>query len=283
MSDRQTPTLTKWPFLVGDALLLVAATFVVWQRRAPLTPWECVLCAGAVALGALLGVAPFVLEYRALVKLSEAETLAGMLKQLQNLEAVAGNVSTATAQWHGVQDLSNQAVKAAKEVADQMTTEAAAFREFLKKAGDSEKATLRLEAEKLHRAQGDWLQVVVRMLDHAFALHKAAVRSAKPEVIEQIAHFQNACRDLARWVGLVPFEAAPGEAFDAARHRLPDEQSPPPDGAVVSETIAAGYTFQGQALRPALVNVKSPEATTAGETVGQSESSPREPAEQSLL
>ena len=219
------PTLTKWPFLAGDVLLLSTAAFVIWQWRPPLILWECVLCAGAVALGALLCVTPFVLEYRALVKLSEAETLAGTLRQLQNLEAVASNLSAATAQWQGVQDLSGQTVSTAKEIADQMAAEAAAFRDFLKKANDSEKATLRLEVEKLHRAQGDWLQVVVRMLDHVFALHQAAVRSGKPEFIAQIGSFQQACCGIARRVGLVPFEAAPGEAFDAARHRSLDEQS----------------------------------------------------------
>jgi molecular chaperone GrpE (heat shock protein) len=278
-----TPKLTKWPFLAGDVLLLATAAFVVWQRRAPLTLWECVLCAGAVAAGAMLCLTPFILEYRALVKLSEAETVAGMLKQLQNLEAVASNVSAATAQWQGIQDLSGQAVKAAREIADQMTAEAATFGEFLKNASDSEKATLRLEVEKLHRAQADWLQVVVRTLDHVFALHKAAVRSGKPEVSEQIGNFQEACRDIARRVGLVPFEAAPGEAFDAARHRLLDEQSPPPPGSLVRETMATGFTFQGQALRPALVRVKSVDLTSGGETIAQSESSARQPAEQSLL
>jgi len=284
MSDRLTPTLAKWPFLAGDVLLLSTAAFVVWQPRrlSGLTLWECVLCAGAVAVGALLCVTPFILEYRALVKLSEAETLAGTLKQLQNLEAVANNVSAATAQWQGVQDLSGQAVKNAKEIADQMAAEAAAFREFLEKANDSERATLRLEVEKLHRAQGDWLQVVVRMLDHVFALHKAAVRSGKPEVIEQVNHFQEACRDIARRVGLVPFEAAPDEAFDAARHRLLDDQIAPSPGALVSETIATGYTFQGQPLRPALVTLKTAVEKGSEETPGRAASAPQ-PAEQSLL
>jgi len=277
------PTLRKWPFLAGDVLLLCTAAFVVWQRRSPLTLWECVLCAVAVALGALLCVTPFVLEYRALMKLSETETLAGTLKQLQDLKAVASNISAATAQWQGVQDLSGQTVSTAKDIAAQMVAEAAAFRDFLKKANDSEKAMLQLEAEKLRRAQGDWLQVVVRMLDHAFALHQAAVRSGKPEVIAQIGSFQEACRDIVRRIGLVPFEAAPGEAFDAARHRPLDDQKAPPPDAQVCETIAVGYTFQGQPLRPALVNVKSPGATTGGETANRPPSPTQQPAEQSLL
>lgn len=282
MSDRVMPKLTKWPFVGGDVLLVSIAAFFVWQRRAPLTFWECVLCASVVALGALLGVAPFVLEYRALAKLLEADTLAGALEHLQNLEAIANNVNAATAQWQGVQDLSAQTLKTAKEMADKMAAEAADFTEFLKKANDSEKATLRLEVDKLHRAQADWLQVVVRTLDHVFALHRAAIRSGKPEVAEQIGHFQDACRDIARRVGLMPFEAAPGETFDAMRHKTPDGQSPPA-GARIGETIAAGYTFQGQALRLALVTLESPSAPASAETAGQSASAAKQPTEPSLL
>lgn len=283
MSDRVMPKLTKWPFLAGDVLLLGTAAFVVWQRRAPLTLGETLLCAVLVALGAVLCVMPFVLEYRALVKLSEAETLAGTLKQLQNLETIANNVSAATAQWQGVQDLSGQTLQAVKAIADQMIAEAAGFKEFLKKANDSEKATLRLEAEKLHRAQGDWLQIVVRMLDHVFALHKAAVRSSKPEVSAQIGSFQNACRDIARRVGLVPFEAAADEIFNAERHQLLDGQTTPPAGAHIAETIASGYTFQGKAVRPAIVTLKAPNVAMGASNAETANAPTPQPVEQALL
>ncbi|MCS7337737.1 MAG: nucleotide exchange factor GrpE [Verrucomicrobiae bacterium] len=256
MSAHDKPRLVKWPFLAGDGLLVALAIFVALHKGAPLTHLELGLCSGAILLGAGIGIAPFVLEYRGAVRLIEIETLAGTLRQLKGLEAVAQSVNAATAQWHGIQDLADQTLKAAKEVAQMMTAEAAAFREFLQKAGDAEKATLRLEVEKLTRAQHEWLQVGVMILDHVFALNKAAVRSGKPELIEQIGKFQAACRDIARRVGLVPFEPATGEPFDPARHQLADENEKPPQNAAVSETIAAGYTFQGQFLRPAVVTVK---------------------------
>lgn len=282
MTDRSYK-LAKWPFLVGDILLVAAAVFVVWQRPPPVSPAEMLLCTALVALGALLCVTPFVLEYRALVRLSEAETLAGTLKQLQNLEAVAKSVSAATAQWHGIQDLSEQTARATKEVAERMAAEAAAFREFLQKANDSEKATLRLEAEKLHRAQAEWLQIVVHMLDHVYALHKAAVRSGKPEVMAQIASFQNACRDIARRVGLVPFEAAADETFDPARHQLMDGKTAPQGGARISDTLACGYTFQGKLIRPAVVAIKSDNQETGHGKAGSGDASSAQPVEQALL
>ena len=57
---------------------------------------------------------------------------------------------------------------------------------------------VRLEVEKLRRAEGEWLQVLVRVLDHVYALHLGALRSGQPNLIEQLSNFQNACRDAAR-------------------------------------------------------------------------------------
>jgi len=42
---------------------------------------------------------------------------------------------------------------------------------------DSEKTTLRLEVEKLRRGELEWLQALVHILDHVFALHTAAMHS----------------------------------------------------------------------------------------------------------
>jgi hypothetical protein len=125
----------------------------------------------------------------------------------------------------------------------------------LQKSNDGEKATLKLEVEKLRRAEAEWVQIVVRMLDHVFALHQGALRSGQPNLIGQLGNFQNACRDAARRVGLAPFTAEPGEAFDAQRHQLIDGDPQRAAGAKVEETVATGYTFQGKILRPALVRL----------------------------
>ena len=129
---------------------------------------------------------------------------------------------------------------------------------------DNEKAALRLEVEKLHRGEVEWLQVLVRILDHVFALNAAAARSGQPRLAEQITQFQNACRDAARRIGLMPFAAAPDEPFDAERHQAVDMESEPPAEAVVAETVGAGFTFQGRLLRPALVRLR--EARSARRT-----------------
>ena len=71
-----------------------------------------------------------------------------------------------------------------------------------------------------------------------------------------MTQFQNACRDAAQRVGLVPFTATPDELFDAKRHQAVNTESEPPAGAAVAETVGPGFTFQGKLLRPVLVRLR---------------------------
>ena len=130
------------------------------------------------------------------------------------------------------------------------------FSAFQQKMHDNEKAMLRLEVEKLRRAEGEWLQIMVRMLDHVYALFHAAERSGQENLISQVGHFQNACRDTARRIGLVPFTATADEPFDAQRHKWADGEKPA-NGAIVAETVATGFTFQSRLVRPALVRLRN--------------------------
>jgi len=222
------------------------------------------LAALCVAAGALFSVVPFLLEYRVMARVAEAAGLTSVISQVQKLEELATEIRHATGQWQAVEEQADKTVAAARSIAERMTAEVKSFAEFMERANDTEKAHLRLEAEKLRRAEGEWLSILVRVLDHIYALHQAGLRSRQPSLVEQLTHFQNACLDAARRVGLAPFSAAPDEAFDTQRHQAADSNGKPPDGAVISQTLATGYTFQGRFLRPALVRLRdgvSPEST----------------------
>lgn len=256
MTDPIAPKLPKWPFFLGDALLLGMAYFIVYQGKFALGHWELCFVVLCVLAGAVLGVVPFLLEYDTLVKLTEAGTLTTVVSELKNLEGIANQISGATGKWQDAQEQADKTASAAREIAERMTSEVQAFTEFMKRANDSERANLRLEVEKLRRAEQEWLQVLVRVLDHVHALHLGACRSGQPKLAEQVGQFQNACRDAARRVGLAPFVPKEDELFDAQRHQLIEEDGKPADDALVSETVAAGYTFQGRLIRPALVRLR---------------------------
>ena len=255
MRAQAEPRISKWPFMLADGLLLGLAGFIYYQSTLPMGPWQIAFVIICVAGGACLAIMPFLLEYRVVAKLAEAQALATVVAQLQKLDTVAAQIGNATGQWQAVQEGAGKTAAAAREIAGRMTDELKAFTEFMQKANDSEKANLRLEVEKLRRAEGDWLQVLVRMLDNVYALHTGALRSGQPNLIENLTNFQNACRDVARRVGLIPFQPESAERFDAQRHQLANGDGQPPPNAVVRETIASGYTFQGRLLRPALVRL----------------------------
>ena len=265
MNDTTNWKVPKWPFLIGDALLLALAYYIVWKSPHPIAKWEIIACFASAALGTVVGALPFILDYRAMGKLMEVNALGTVAEKIENLEKFAGQISAATKQWADVQDsVRGQAEKtalAAKAIADRMTSEVIEFSDFMKKMNDSEKATLKLEVEKMRRGEAEWMQVLVNILDHVFALHAAAVRSGDAKFAGPITNFQNASRDIARRVGLAPFAPGPDEPFNAERHQVAEGAEKPPPGAVVAETIGPGYTFQGKLLRPALVRLRDAAAT----------------------
>ena len=259
MRDHIVPTLPKWPFFIGDALMLGLAAYICYQGKLPLGHVELVCVVVCVAVGAIIGIQPFLSEHRAIVKVAQAENLSSAMTQIKNLEQVATQISSATNHWQTAQDAADKTSKAAKEISETMAAELKGFTEFMQRTNDGEKAALKLEVEKARRSESEWLQIIVRMLDHTFALHTGAVRSGQPNVIRQIDSFQNACRDTARRVGLIPFTAAPGEKFDAQRHQLVEADAKSADGALIAETLGTGFTFQGQLIRPAVVRLQEVE------------------------
>jgi len=258
MTEAATPKLSKWPFFVGDLLLLAVAAWIMARSPEPFRAtalFFLVICVGA---GGWLCVTPFLAEHRAALRLAESDALATTIEQIQNIRGVSEKIAIATAQWQSLQEQSAKTASTAREVAERMTAEAQAFTEFMQKANDTEKGHLRLEVDKLRRGEGEWLQSVVRILDHVYALHQAGVRSGQAPLAEQLGQFQNACRETARRIGVVAFEARPDEPFNEKTHQLLDPEAKPPPHARVAETIATGYTFQGQLVRGALVKVQAP-------------------------
>ena len=249
--------LPLWPFAAADALFLALAALLLRQGHRPLLWWEALLLTACVAAGACCFLLPFLRRDHDDQALAQARVLAEALNQIQKIDQVAAQIAGATNQWREFQQQTQEAGASAKSLADSVAAEAKAFTEFLQRASDSEKAHLRLEAEKLRRAETEWLHVVIRILDHVSALYSAARQSGQPALIEQIGQFHKSCGDTARRVGLAPVTGREGEPFDPNLHQLRDKAAPG-ENALVGETLAPGYTFQGQLVRRALVALQDP-------------------------
>ncbi len=257
MTGPSAPKVPKWAFFAGDIFLLAVGWLVAFKSPTPLGHFATGCLVLTVLAGAMLAVLPFLLDHRREIKASEVADLKSAMEQIENLRGVANQISFATAQWQLVQEQAGKTITAATEISDRMTAESQSFTEFLSKANDTEKAHLRLEVEKMRRGEGEWLQTIVRILDHVYALYLAGVRSGQAGLKEQLGNFQNACRDAARRMGLATFDAKADEAFDDKRHQLADPNITVLPGARVSETLATGFTYQGKIVRPAVVTLKA--------------------------
>jgi molecular chaperone GrpE (heat shock protein) len=260
MSKATDWKVPKWPFFLGDACLLIFAGFLTWRAPHPIGHWEIVVSSASVALGAVLGVIPFILEYQATARLIEVNGLETVVDKIQQLDELAGQISACTNDWNNAQTQAEKTASLAKDLTSRMGEEVRHFGEFMTRMNDGEKAALRLEVEKLRRSEGEWLQVLVRILDNVFSLHAAAEHSGQPRLAAQIGQFQTACHDAARRVGLTPFAAEPDEPFHSERHQAVGLKEPPPAGAVVAETVGPGFKYQGKLLRPALVRLRDHQA-----------------------
>src|SRR5213593_3931869 len=116
MTVRIAPKLPKWPFFISDLVLLSVAGFIFWSSRSSFGPWGMIAAAACVVLGAWLGVTPFVVQYRAEMRLSEAECLRGAVLQIENIEIIGRQIANATANWQNAHEASNKTVDAARQI-----------------------------------------------------------------------------------------------------------------------------------------------------------------------
>ncbi len=258
-SDSRFPDLPLWPFAVLDVLFLGLAFLMFKNTSRPLGAVEAAEIIICVVGAAICFALPFLRRNASATALAQAEAVAGAVNEIKKLESVGQQINHATSQWQGVQEHATKTVDAAREVADSMAAEAKSFVEFLKKANETEKTHLRTEVEKLRRAEGQWLEVFVRVMDNIYALNQAAIQSGKANLINQIGQFHNNCRESARRIGLVPVVAESGAAFDAKAQDLFEGEKAVANSKV-GQTVACGYTFQGQIVRKPVVMLHNEKA-----------------------
>lgn len=253
--SNQPYRIAKTPFLIGDLLLLAMAGWIIWDVGGLPAGFQLGIVVGCLVVGMFFSTLPFLLDYRAELKRGEINEFQNLAKQLQALTQLEEHIRHATGQWQSIQDHCVSAVQNADKIAESMAQESTRFVEVMQSMDVSEKEHLRVEAEKLRRSEREWLQAAVRVLDHVFALHKAAVQSGQPKLISQISNFQHAVVDVLRRMGLMPHEAELGASYSKELHQVMGEDHKKLTQPAVAETLAPGFTFQGRLVRPPLVRL----------------------------
>ena len=274
----QPKRIAKIPFVIGDLLLLAMAGWIIWDTGGLPGGYLLMTVVGCLVVGMFFSVLPFLLDYRAELKREEINEFQNVAEQLKSLTHLEEHIRHATSQWQSIQDHCLKTVEDAGQIGKTMAEESQRFAEVMQSMNVSEKEHLRVEVEKLRRGERDWLQGVVRVLDHVFSLHKAALQSGQEKLIHQISNFKHAVTDVVRRMGLVQHNAELGATYNSELHQILNKENEQFNEAAVAETLAPGFTFQGRMVRLPLVKLVEKESLIPSEAIAQSSSDQAENA-----
>ena len=247
--------MNKIPFILGDLILLALASWIIVDHGGLPDGSRLILVVVCILCGVIFSVLPFLFDHRADLKREEWDGMASVGEQMQHLPGLEQQIHQATGRWQGIQEECQKAVSEAAKVTQSLREESVRILEVMQSIDVAEKDHMRVELEKLKRGEGDWLQASVRVLDHVFALHRAARQSGQPKLIEQITHFQHAVLDVMRRVGLGLHEAEPKAPYDEAKHQVLEQKVDDFKEPMVAGTLAPGVSYQGRGVRLPLVRL----------------------------
>ena len=254
--DNKAPSLTKWPFVVQNVMLVGLTLWILNKFLPPQNNWDKALvglCLLVGAWAAWLHCKAWLQEYETKARLQENDQLTSAVAQIAHLTEVGKLVADATSRWQAAQEASAATVESGRAVSQQMGREVVEFQQFLQQSQHTQIDHLNLEIEKLRRGEREWLQTIALILDHTHALHQAALRSGQPQVSAQLNAFQAACQDALRRVGVGVYVPEVGIKFDERTLAVMDGSPQPEPGFIIQGVAAPGISFQGQLLRKALV------------------------------
>ena len=191
MNLPSSPRPPKWPYLLGDIVLLALACIVGLTAESPLSATALSVIFGCVALGCVLGVLPYILDFSGEQRAAAAEFQqrleAQNAKLLHSIEALAAT----GAQLKAAQEAAAKAVHTAESLPYKLQEKIAEFTTQLQQHDDEEKAAMAKELETLRDTEGQRLTALVGTIQTATkefaALEKdarTATEAARHEVAE---------------------------------------------------------------------------------------------------
>jgi hypothetical protein len=234
------PQFPKWPFLVGDAVLIGVAVYLASAAGSPLPAPAIYSITACVSLGALLAVIPFIVDYN---RRQEA-----LLTERQSaLEALARTTSTAAEQasiaaggLHEIAELAQKNLRIADHLPQKLherinefnraqdealTAEIETLQQEVNALRGSEAEKLESAADKIHRSASELIKLEANLRAQITAFETAAQRAQ--ESLATVA--TQAAAAIERSVKSAgPMPAAPVAAPESPGPVPPSKPVPPP-------------------------------------------------------
>jgi uncharacterized protein YoxC len=252
-----TPRLPKWIFLLSWAALLLTAGFI-WDGSAhPTTGTPLIAVVCCVALGAVIGVIPFVTDYAR----RQDEALDNRQRSLHALSvtmaAAAEQVSIAATGLQGIaeaaQDNFSKSERLSKQIQEKVAELDTRLAGMKKDDGESA-AKLEAVARKIGKAAAEFESAVARAADAARSVPAAPIHfpEVPPVIASRIAEVRPAVA-----TSIHPFEArVPAEKAGAAEAPAAAEPAPVPN----SEPVAAPAPRKRSPRKPPQATAEAPPA-----------------------
>lgn len=247
------------PYIIADLVFLATAIAVLVFGSRPMTITELLVVAFCVTAGAWCMIYPFKRRSDIELQVAQNQAINQSVAELNNLDSLVARIETASGNWAGIQEKAEQSLHSSQEMTSAMIKESESFKGFLQTAASEELQHLRLLLDKMKRAEKDWVDKVVAMLDHSTALKWAAQRSNNLNLIQQITNFQSKQVEIARQVGLILLEPKNGDSFDEELHQPASNDESIGNGDIITAPKSAGFKFRGVVFRKALVTCKNEE------------------------
>lgn len=242
-----TPRLPKWPFLVGDAILLGVAVTIASRAPAPYTNAVAIAISACVVLAALLGAIPFLADYAAKQDEALDERQRGLEALTRTVAESAEQISIAANGIHELNDFAQKYLKQAEALPGKLQERIHNFNRQLNEATVAENEALQQEVNSLRASDLEKLETVAERtakaiaeltkLDAAVAKQLAAAREALAQVPKTLADLPAAIarvRDEALQSIAAAHAAALAELSRSGSHRPAAPAAPP----TVAETPA---------------------------------------------
>ncbi|MCF7687646.1 MAG: hypothetical protein K9M98_06780 [Cephaloticoccus sp.] len=185
-----TPRLPKWPFLIGDAVLLGCAVLLAKYSPLPYANPVIIAIAGCVALAAILGVLPFLTDYAGKQDEALDERQRGLEALTRTVADSAEQISVAATSLHELTEVARQQLAQAEALPDKLDDSIRDFNEALAKSMTEATESLHQEIKTLRASESRKLDATLHRIQETLVELKqtasvapAASMGVKPQSI----------------------------------------------------------------------------------------------------
>ncbi len=253
MNPTLPPRPPKWPYFLGDALLLAVACFVAATAETPLSAPALSVVFGCVALGSVLAALPYLLDFLATQREAELEFQQKLEVQNQRLLHAVETLASTSGQLKSAHEAATRAVHAADTLPYRLQEKIAEFTAQLQERDDEDKAAMAKELETLRDAEGQRLGALVGTIQSATKEFAAFEREARAALADARREATEAAPAIAAALGAATTraEAALNQSATHAQNAIAATENRARETFASAEAIADRILERTAALRAA--------------------------------